>query len=86
MKRTNLLFVLAACTAPAKHPLTYADGSPAPGNLGQTGRAVPAIARTLLRMSAELRTSAIARPLLKDDERPATGNVMTKGHCCTARE
>jgi hypothetical protein len=100
MKRTNMLFVLAACAAPTKHPLTYSDGSPACGNIGQTGRATPheatvmpqpvvqaavqvvrtTIARPLLRlMAADSHEGALARPLLTDEDRPAAGNVMSKG-------
>jgi hypothetical protein len=99
MKRTNMLFVLAACAAPTKHPLTYTDGSPACGNIGQTGCAKrqtvvtatqpvvqaavqvvrTSIARPLLRLM-DSHGEALARPLLTDEDRPAAGNVMSKGN------
>ena len=63
----------------AAHPLSGSSG-PAVGNIGQTGRPEPAPRHVRTVPIQEVGASIErARPLLNDDQRPATGNVMNKG-------
>jgi hypothetical protein len=88
MKRTGFVFgvvsALAACAAEPRHPLCYGDGSPACGNVGQTGRPAPqprtvvAAPPVVVRMSEERKVSPISRPLLRmsNDRREAARPLM----------
>ena len=70
-------------------PLATADGSPAVGNIGQTGRpraqanprrvvTVPRERRAPRPMQPEITSELAIQPLVREDRRPAVGNVPRK--------